>query len=189
MAQTDKSRLIFYEDILSKESLSFLREREAWPLLSLRPVDNAPEGIVQQIYNELYNYTQQSELHPDGNAHFQVYLRENVPERFHYSKNERIAPIVTIPDVGYSIISHKDYKIDSGLDYRPRGIHGYDNMAPEMRAIFMARGPKIETMYPRAGTVVAPFFNIEVYGFLARLLTLHEAPNNGTLHGRFQQQK
>ncbi|KAI7856861.1 alkaline-phosphatase-like protein [Circinella umbellata] len=187
MAQTDKSRLIFYEDILSNKSLSFLREREAWPLLNLRPIDNAPEGIVQQIYEELYNYTQQFELHPDGNAHFQVYLRENVPERFHYSKNERIAPIVAIPDVGYSIISHKDYKIDSGLDYRPRGIHGYDNLAPEMRAIFMARGPKIEMMYPQAGTVVSPFFNVEVYGFLARLLNLNEAPNNGTLHGIFQQ--
>ncbi|KAI9266565.1 alkaline-phosphatase-like protein [Phascolomyces articulosus] len=180
MAQTDKSRLIFYEDILSKETLSFLREREAWPLLSLRPVDNAPEGIVQQIYEELYNYTQQpNKDHADGKAHFQVYLRENVPERFHYSNNERIAPIVTIPDVGYAIVSHKDYKI-------PHGVHGYDNLALEMRAIFMARGPKVSKLYPESGTVFSPFFNIEVYGFLTRLLNLNEAPNNGTLHGVFQ---
>ncbi|KAI9492102.1 alkaline-phosphatase-like protein [Zychaea mexicana] len=186
MAQTDKSRLILYEDILSKESLSFLRVREAWPLLSLRPKDDAPEGSVQQIYEELYNYTQQKQQVEDG-AHFQVYLRENVPERFHYSENDRIAPIVTIPDVGYAIISHSDYDIHSGKDYRPRGIHGYDNMAPEMRAIFMAKGPRVEQLYPQPGTVVAPFFNVEVYGFLTQLLHLNEAPNNGTLHGMFVQ--
>ncbi|KAI8139003.1 alkaline-phosphatase-like protein [Fennellomyces sp. T-0311] len=178
MAQTDKSRLIFYDDILSKESMTFLREREAWPLLNLRPTDNAPEGTVQRIYEELYNYTQITD------AHYQVYLRENVPERFHYSATDRIAPIVTIPDVGYSIISHRDYDIHSGKDYRPRGIHGYDNLALEMRAIFMARGPRVQQYYPR-GAVVAPFFNVEVYGFLTRLLNLNEAPNNGSLHGVF----
>ncbi|KAI7876207.1 alkaline phosphatase-like protein [Lichtheimia hyalospora FSU 10163] len=179
MAQTDKSRLVFYEDILSKETLSHLRRREAWPLLNLRPKDDAPEDIVNRVYDELYNYTQSVD-----DAHFQVYLRENVPERFHYRDTERIAPIVTIPDVGYSIISHKDYDINSGKPYRPMGIHGYDNIAMEMRAIFMARGPRIDQWYSK-GTVVAPFFNVEVYGFVAKILNLDPAPNNGTLHGEF----
>lgn len=179
MAQTDKSRLIYYEDILSDESKSFLREREAWPLLSLRPKDDAPPTAVQQIYEELLNYTQTVQ-----DPHFQVYLRENIPERFHYRATERIAPVVAIPDVGYSIISHEDYDIKSGKDYRPRGIHGYDNLAPEMRAIFMAKGPKVQKRYP-AGSVVAPFFNVEVYSFVSGLLNLYPSPNNGTMNGNF----
>lgn len=174
MAATDKSRLIFYEDILSKESLSFLRDREVWPLLNLRPKDDAPAHAVQQIYKELSDYAQRVD-----DPHFQVYLREDVPEHFHYSHNERIAPVVMIPDVGYAIVSHKDYDIHSGKDYRPRGIHGYDNEALEMRAIFMAQGPRVEKHFG-AGTVLPPFYNVEVYGFVSTILNLYPAPNNGT---------
>ncbi|KAI8381444.1 alkaline-phosphatase-like protein [Radiomyces spectabilis] len=179
MAPTDKSRLIFYDDILSTESLRYLREREAWPMLNLRPVENAPSHIVDQVYEELHSYTQQV---PE--AHFRVYRREDVPARFHYSSTLRIAPIVTIPDVGYSFTTHDEFDPDTAPCYRPRGIHGYDNMAPEMRAIFMAKGPNVMRDYA-PGTVLAPFFNIEVYGFLTRLLALDAAPNNGTLHGQF----
>lgn len=183
MAQTHKSRLIYYEDILSKESLSYLRQREAWPLLSLRPKDDAPPHAIDQIYSELLHYTQSVD-----EPHFQVYLRKDIPERFNYRATERIAPIVGIPDVGYSFVSHKDYDKNSAKPYRPMGIHGYDNLAPEMRAIFMARGPRVEKKYPR-GSVVAPFFNVEVYAFVAGLLNLEPAPNNGTLNGHFMVQE
>ncbi|KAI9317906.1 alkaline-phosphatase-like protein [Dichotomocladium elegans] len=178
MAQTHKSRLIFYDDILSKQSMSYLQEREAWPLLSLRPREDAPPHAVQQIYSELAS---SARLTPE--PHFQVYLRDDVPERFHYRATERIAPIVVIPDVGYSIITRSDFNVSSDKDYRPRGIHGYDNMAVEMRAIFMARGPRISHWYDK-GTVLAPFVNVEVYSFLTRIMNLDPAPNNGTHAGR-----
>ena len=180
MAQTDKSRLIFYDKIISKESESFLRKREAWPLLGLRPKDDAPDYALDQIYTEIYQYTQQNE-----NPHFQVYKRQDIPHRFHYNSTEKIAPIIMIPDVGYSIIRSTDFDPSSGKAYRPMGIHGYDNMAFEMRAIFVAKGPSIRKEY-KTGSVVEPFFNVEIYRFLTRLLDLNPAPNNSTLNGIFK---
>ncbi|KAL9541533.1 hypothetical protein MBANPS3_009066 [Mucor bainieri] len=172
MAASDSSRLIFYDKIISAESESYLRKREAWPLLGLRPKDDAPEFAVDQIYSEIYQYTKETD-----DPHFQVYKRENMPARFHYNSTERIAPIVLIPDVGYTIIKSTDR-------HGPKGIHGYDNMALEMRAIFAARGPKIDEDY-LPGTVVSPFYNIEMYKFLTNLLNLNAAPNNATLNGVF----
>ncbi|KAI8879406.1 Phosphodiest-domain-containing protein [Backusella circina FSU 941] len=177
MAGTDKSTLIFFDKIFSPESLSYMREREAWPLLGIRANDDAPEDAIDKIYYELEVYT---ETHP--NPHFQFYKREDIPERYHYKSTERIAPIIMIPDVGYAIIETKDYDVASGKDFRPRGIHGYDNLAYEMRAIFMAKGPKVNYA---PGTVVKPFFNTEVYQFLTNLLDLEAAPNNATLNGDF----
>jgi len=179
MAASDKSRLIYYDKLISAESESYLRKREAWPLLGLRPKDDAPEFALEQIYSEIYQYTKETK-----DPHFQVYKRENMPARFHYNSTERIAPIVMIPDVGYAIIRSTDYDPNSGKPYGPRGIHGYDNMALEMRAIFAAKGPKIDETY-LPGTVVSPFYNIEMYKFLTNLLDLHAAPNNATLNGVF----
>ncbi|KAI9023098.1 alkaline-phosphatase-like protein [Phycomyces nitens] len=176
MAATHSSQLIYYDDIIPHNLLPYL-EREAWPLLSLRPVEGAPLDIIEIVYEALYLYTQSVD-----EPHFQVYLRQDVPERFHYNSTERIAPIVTIPDPGYSFVTHKDFDPSLGKEYRPRGMHGYDNMAVEMRAIFMARGPTVESEY-EPGMVLAPFQNIEVYEFITHIMDLKPAPNNGTLHG------
>ncbi|KAI9301998.1 alkaline-phosphatase-like protein [Cunninghamella echinulata] len=180
MAQTHKSRVIYYDDIISPQSRSYLMDREAWPLLNLRPKENAPPYAVEQIYNEFMNYTKQ---HND--THFRVYLREDVPDQYHYSNNQRIAPIVVIPDVGYSFALHSEFNNTADGDYRPRGIHGYDNFAYEMRAIFMARGPRVERKWGR-GAILKPFQNTEVYHFVADLLNLEPSPNNCTLCSEFE---
>ncbi|KAG1453813.1 hypothetical protein G6F56_007477 [Rhizopus delemar] len=174
MAAFDKSKLIFYDDIISPESESYLHPREAWPLLGLRPREDAPEYILDQIYSEIEEYTRS---HP--NPRFQFYRREEIPTRFHYNSTERIAPIVMIPDVGHAIVRSTDKKLP------PNGIHGYDNLALEMRAIFAARGPKVQQNY-ESGATLKPFFNIEVYKFLTTLLNLESAPNNSTLNGNFE---
>ncbi|CAO3610014.1 unnamed protein product [Cunninghamella blakesleeana] len=177
MAQTHKSRVIYYDDILSVQSRSYLMEREAWPLLNLRPKANAPPDAVEQIYNEFLNYTNN---HDKDDIHFSVYLREDIPEKYHYSNNQRIAPIVAIPDVGYSFVLHEQFNNTADVDYRPRGIHGYDNFAYEMRAIFMARGPRVERKWGR-GAILKPFQNTEVYQFVTNLLNLEPSPNNCTV--------
>ncbi|KAI8643750.1 alkaline-phosphatase-like protein [Parasitella parasitica] len=177
MAETQESKLIFYDDILTDDVLQHVRNREALPLLDLRPSPDAPKDTVKEIYNQLYNYTQ---THSD--AHFEVFLRENVPERFHYSHSERITPIVAIPEVGYTFITHEEFEKKGG--FKKGGNHGYDNLADDMRAIFMAKGPKINRSY-KSGTILAPFFNIEVYGLLTELLNIDAAPNNGTLQADF----
>jgi hypothetical protein len=164
-----------------------LEEREVWPLLAIRPRPAAPQNTVEAIYNQLLNYTQQPDNTPDrsgAQSHFQVYLRNDIPERYQYRNNRRIAPILAVPDVGWSFVTHKEY--DGSKDYHPKGIHGYDNMAEEMRAIFIARGPMFDQVY-KSGKPVQPFLNTEVYGVVARVLGLNPAPNNGTLNGLLTQ--
>jgi predicted AlkP superfamily pyrophosphatase or phosphodiesterase len=80
----------------------------------------------------------------DQNAH--VYLRDkNMPEKFHFSHNDRIAPIWVVPEPGWAVIIREEFDIqrtsESGETYHSRGFHGYDNEDESMRAIFVARGP------------------------------------------------
>lgn len=177
MAETQESKLIFYDDILSKDVLEHVRSREALPLLDLRPSSDAPKDTVKKIYNQLYNYTQ-----TNLDAHFDIFMKKDVPDRFHYKHSDRITPIVAIPEVGYTFITHEEYEKKGG--FKKGGNHGYDNLADDMRAIFMAKGPKIDRVY-KAGTILAPFFNIEVYGLLTELLNMDASPNNGTLQADF----
>ncbi|KAI7870439.1 alkaline-phosphatase-like protein [Spinellus fusiger] len=179
MAATHASHLIYYDTILPRALLPYLR-REAWPLLNLRPTQDAPAHTVEKAYQALYHYTQ---THP--HPHFQVYLRHQVPDRFHYMRTERIAPIVAIPDPGYSFVTEQEFNASLGAEYRPRGMHGYDPQAVDMRAIFMANGPIVRKEYGQG--MVASFENVQLYEFLVYLLGLVPAPNNGTLHGRFNQ--
>ncbi|KAI8084628.1 alkaline-phosphatase-like protein [Halteromyces radiatus] len=191
MAKTDN--YIYYDDILSTTSLSYLRHREAWPLLDLRPLDDTPPNATHQIYGELASYAKQ---YPDD-AHYQVYLKEDVPTQYHYNNNERISPIVTIPDPGYAFVNHDDTDPSSGVSHQPIGMHGYDLFHSDMLAIFMAKGPKINRWFPVQKTptiatsvtsfkkrILAPFHNVEVYEFLTELLNINGNPNNGTLHGK-----
>ncbi|KAI9470498.1 MAG: alkaline-phosphatase-like protein [Benjaminiella poitrasii] len=175
MAASDKSRLVFYDEILSPQSESYLGKREAWPLLGLRPKPDSPDDALDQIYDDIQQY-----LARTPNPHFSVYRREEMPARFHYNATDRIAPIVMVPEVGYSIIRSTDFDVHSGQDYRPRGIHGYDNLAFEMRAIFMAKGPKIAKVHQK-GTVLKAFYNVEMYKFVSHLVGVQPAVNNATL--------
>lgn len=177
MADVTDKKLIFYDDILSEDVLEHVRDREALPLLDLRPNLGAPKDTVQKIYEQLYNYTQTTK-----DAHFEVYLRENVPDRYHYKNSDRITPVVAIPDVGYSFVTHA--QVDKKGSFKKGGNHGYDNLAADMRAIFLARGPKISRVF-KQGTILAPFFNTEVFGLLTELLNMDAPPNNGTLHADF----
>jgi predicted AlkP superfamily pyrophosphatase or phosphodiesterase len=102
--------------------------------------------------------------------HLGVWKKEEVPARLHYGTSPRITPIVGVVDAGWMIAWRH------GKAYDGRGEHGYDNAAPEMRALFLARGPDI-----RPGATIAEFPNVDVYDLLARLLGITAAPNDGTL--------
>ena len=67
-----------------------------------------------------------------------VWLREEVPERFHYSADPRIGDIVALAAPG-SLVIPKGRSLPS----EPY-THGWDNQALGMGAIFLARGPDIK---------------------------------------------
>lgn len=103
--------------------------------------------------------------------HFQCWRKAEIPARFHYGKNPRVAPYVCLPESGWRL-STRDYKASKP----ERGAHGFDPHTPEMATIFVAHGPDI-----RPGVVLAPFDNVSVYPLLAKLLGVVPAENDGDL--------
>lgn len=133
MATTDRTRLLQFEDLVDA---SKIEHTDGWPLYGLRPKNDAD---LQPIYDDLKEKTK-------TNPNFDVYLRDvDMPERYHFSKNDRIAPLWIVPKTGWAIVKKEEFVVadaeKKNLVYNPRGLHGYDHEHPLMRAIFVARGP------------------------------------------------
>ena len=139
------------------------------------------EKQVGQIWvtGEVTNLRVQSSGHlyftlKDANAHLTVYLKQDIPARFHFNANPRITPIVAIADEGWTITTRARFaNADTVGD---RGAHGYDNALPSMGAIFVGAGPAF-----RRGVTVPPFQNIHVYPLLAAILGVTPARVDGSL--------
>ncbi|KAL9043914.1 MAG: hypothetical protein Q9214_002913 [Letrouitia sp. 1 TL-2023] len=132
MATTSINRLIQLDDIID---LDLIERIDGWPLYGLRPKDSSH---LPSLHDRLL--TEAKEDH-----HFEVYLKGTMPERYHFSHNDRIAPLWVIPQTGWAIVHKEDFDVKKakakGEVYHPKGLHGYDHEHPLMRSIFVARGP------------------------------------------------
>ncbi|KFK29521.1 hypothetical protein AALP_AA7G145400 [Arabis alpina] len=99
----------------------------------------------------------------------QVYLKEKLPERLHYSESSRIPPIVGM--VGEGILVRQN-RTNAHECY---GDHRYDNQYFSMRSIFIGHGPRF-----RRGNKVPSFENVQIYNVVAEILGLQPASNNGS---------
>lgn len=146
MATTDISRLIQLEDLIDTDLIS---HTDGWPLYGLRPKN--PDNL-DRLYQELKSKAAE-------NPNIDVYLRDfDMPERYHFAANARIAPLWIVPKTGWAIVTKDEFDVAEGLrtgaSYHPHGLHGYDHEHPLMRAIFLARGPA----FPHApGSLLEPF--------------------------------
>ncbi|WQF83156.1 Putative Type I phosphodiesterase/nucleotide pyrophosphatase/phosphate transferase [Colletotrichum destructivum] len=170
MATTDTTRLLQLEDLVDT---SKIEHTDGWPLYGLRPKN--PDDL-QGLYDGLAEKAK-------TNPNFNVYLRDvNMPERYHFSNNKRIAPLWIVPKAGWAIVTKDEMDVAKALKdgsvYQPRGLHGYDHEHPLMRAIFIARGPA----FPHPpNSQIDVFQNINVYNILCDSVGLIPEPNNGTL--------
>ncbi|KAI8142513.1 alkaline-phosphatase-like protein [Fennellomyces sp. T-0311] len=171
MSATDKSRIIYYDDELSKDELDRIYRIEGDPLLLIRP-KNEDEDV--EVLYEAFKRLQEK------TGHFKLYRREEVPDRLHFRNNVRIPPLIVIPENEWIITTH-----DGWIS---RGVHGYDNLDPQSRAIFVGMGPTFVKEH-EAGTTLEPFWNVELYSLFTRILGLEPAVNNGTLKGYLQAEK
>ncbi|KAI1392126.1 ectonucleotide pyrophosphatase/phosphodiesterase family member 3 [Hypoxylon trugodes] len=171
MATTDVSRMIQIEDLVDIDKVEHL---DGWPLVGIRPKN--PDDL-QLLY-------EQAAEKGKRNPNFDVYLTDkDMPERYHFSNNKRIAPLWIVPKTGWAIVKREEFDIKEGkaknLVYHPRGLHGYDHEHPLMRAIFVARGPAFPH---QPHSKVEVFQNINVYNILCDSVGMKAMPNNGTLH-------
>jgi len=119
------------------------------------------------IYNSL------AKKHP----RMKVFLKADIPERWHYKRNRRITPIYAVADESWYINGTRwtQFPIDRDTKKPLGGMHGYDNALPSMHPIFFAAGPDIAV-----DKQVAPFETVNYYLLMCRLLGIRPAPNNGT---------
>lgn len=104
--------------------------------------------------------------------------KSDIPDRFNYKHGKRVAPILCVADIGWTLTTkERQTALEKRTDFpRVRGAHGFDIKHQEMQAIFIARGAAF-----KRGLIVEPFGNIEVYNVMCRILGLNPAPNSGDL--------
>jgi predicted AlkP superfamily pyrophosphatase or phosphodiesterase len=128
-------------------------------------------GKTEEDRARLYNQLKKA------SSQFVVYRRKNVPPELNYNQNPREGDPVVIATGPYAILAHAPSagRADSGP---PVGAHGFDpRKVPEMKASFFAAGPDIVK-----GKTVAPFENVNLYPWIAHLLGLTPAKNDGSLN-------
>lgn len=157
MAAISPSRVVFLDDYVSLDSVDVI-DWGAYGLVAPKP------GHERYAYDRLHG----------ANPHLTVYRKSEIPARFHYDSNPRIPTILALADEGWTVSSHA--RFDRNPSRAGGGEHGYDNLLPDMGALFIASGPAF-----KSGVVVKPFQNIHVYDLLAHILGLRPAPNDGSL--------
>ncbi|HET6169937.1 MAG TPA: ectonucleotide pyrophosphatase/phosphodiesterase [Terracidiphilus sp.] len=120
-----------------------------------------------RVYNQLKKASSQ----------FMVFRRKNVPADLNYSQNPRVGDPVVIAMGPYAIRAHAPTEGRPGRSPSP-GMHGFSpHTMPEMKASFFAAGPDII-----AGRTVLPFENVNLYPWIAHMLGLTPAKNDGSLN-------
>ncbi|XP_070837623.1 ectonucleotide pyrophosphatase/phosphodiesterase family member 7-like [Chaetodon trifascialis] len=129
-------------------------------------VDYGPSGMLlpkpgklEKVYNALKG------AHP----HLHVYKKEEMPENLHFSKNDRILPIILWADPGYLINGYFPVQFN-------KGEHGYDNKEMDMKPFFRAVGPSFHK-----NLEVGPFETVNIYPLMCHILNIRPEVNDGDL--------
>ena len=104
--------------------------------------------------------------------HMTCWKKGQIPARLHYGHNPRVPPLVCSAQVGWLIISDRTKMLHDGKPIY--GEHGFDNAAPQMRALFLAHGPAF-----RQHLQVPVFPNVDVYPLMTHLLHLKPVAGDG----------
>lgn len=157
MTNISKEKSINIEKMLEQYNCKF---EDDGPLMQIEP----PADKRLEVYNVLKK----------NEKHYTVYLKEEMPEYYHFSSNPFIFSIIVVADLGWSLIGNKK----SGWLNRTKGNHGYDNNQMEMHGIFLAIGPQFKQHY-QTGTL----WNIDLYPLLCKIFNISPRSN---IDGKFE---
>ena len=149
MTSVSNERLINIEKIADTHDCKFL---DNGPNMFVEPKD---ENVVD-VYNKLKK----------NENHYKVYLRDEIPEYFHFNDHPFISKILVVADLGWSVVSNKTQS------WKGKGNHGYDNNQLDMQGIFLATGPNFKKDY-HTGTL----WNIDIYPLLCKLFNIYPRTN------------
>jgi alkaline phosphatase D len=110
------------------------------------------------------------ELKVLNDPRFATYRLKDVPKPLDFNANPREGDPVVVPKALYPITARA-----KAVEVKGVGGHGFDpTLVPEMKAIFYAEGPDV-----KPGVKLASFTNVNVYDFVAGILNLKPAKNDG----------
>lgn len=155
MAELSSERVIFLDELIEIDDVEMI---DWTPVALIQP----EEGKTSEVYQTL----------KENENKYRVFLKDELPDHYHFSDHYRIPDIIMIADVGFTITSRNFFE-DRGVT---GGTHGFDHQAPEMRTIFLADGPAFKN-----GEVVEPFQSVHIYELMCKILDLEPATNNGNL--------
>lgn len=154
MAATPADRRIFLEDLMP---LDAGRTLVMGTIMTLYPAPGREAEVERALLKP----------HP----HMACWRKGEIPPRFRYGRNPRVAPIVCLPEMNWTITT-RDWVAKAKPEL---GSHGYEPDDPEMAALFVAHGPAF-----RRQARLPAFDNVDVYPLLARLLGVRPQPVDGT---------
>ncbi|KAG6827336.1 hypothetical protein H0H92_012185 [Tricholoma furcatifolium] len=187
MTDTSHPELVYMDDILGAQGLADIEHEDGWPSMGIRFRPTANETHYLELLLKASN---------ENPEKFSVYTHDTMLERYHFAKNERIAPIYVVPEIGYVLTTKAEG--DTGMS---KGNHGYDNNELSMHAMFIAHGPfstDVKALHQSGSKaknsdhwhstasntyIMERFQNVEIYNLVIKLLGIGEfaAPNNGTV--------
>ncbi|XP_053315883.1 bis(5'-adenosyl)-triphosphatase ENPP4 [Spea bombifrons] len=150
MAQCSEKRLIRLDACVGPGNYTLV---EASAIGAIFPI-----GDADYVYKLLKNC----------HKNLKVYMKEDIPERYHYKHNSRIPPILLVADEGWFIVQNGSLPT--------LGNHGYDNSLPSMHPFLAARGPAFQK-----NSKINTINSVDIYPMMCRILGLPAEANNGSL--------
>ena len=144
MAATSTDRVIAMDRIASPADAELV---ETGPYASLDPVPGHEAALDDALMTP--------------HDHLTCWRKAQIPARLRYGTNRLVPAYLCLADIGWLALRTTPAKRDTG------GNHGYDDAAPEMRALFVANGPAFA-----AGHRLPSFDNVDVAPLLRDLLGL-----------------
>jgi ectonucleotide pyrophosphatase/phosphodiesterase family protein 5 len=152
MIETPQEKAI---DVSSFVDLSDVITVSRGEYLMLRP----SEDKISSLYEELKQV-----------PNTRVFTKQEMYDEFKYGLNDRIEPLILVPDEQWTVWTDDSRKPIAGT-------HGYDPKLRSMDGIFIALGPNFKEGY--LGSRVS---NIHLYALMCHLLNIEPAQNDGYIY-------
>jgi predicted AlkP superfamily pyrophosphatase or phosphodiesterase len=158
MSECSPDRVVFIEDLMDPSKV--------------RVESTGPNGGVRPLPGTVTPAELAASIRAKAPPPLHVYLREEMPERLHYSHNPRIPDVMLVMDDHWNLESKVGWP--SRRATYVKGTHGWDPALPNMGALFLANGPAF-----RRAHEFADVENIHVYNLLCAVLGITPARNEG----------
>lgn len=169
----DKAKLPVQFIIVSDHGMLEIKERiNLGKLADFKDIRMMERGAVSQFYaddDSIAEATYQQLKAKEKN--FKVYRRGQLPAHLNFFDPDRAGDFTVIGDPGYYLTVEAAFSLTAPDAARAAqataSTHGWDPETPEMRALFIARGPMI-----KRGLKIPTFENVHVYPLVLDILDL-----------------